>query len=58
MLQALKTALLGNRCSLHDRRHRSELCPDCMADRQRRWARVDDRKEWTKSEGVWPVKRL
>lgn len=49
--------LIGDYCDIHDIAFDSDLCPQCVRARIVKMETVDDRKEWHKAEGQWPLNR-
>ncbi len=54
-MNQLLQLFFGRHCPSHDQFFRSDCCPRCVRERFVRQQTHDERKEWIKSEGSWPI---
>lgn len=48
--------IVGKPCRAHDLRYRSDFCGRCIKTLVLRSETLDTRPEWTRAEGLWPLK--
>lgn len=56
MIRRALAKIVGEWCERHERGFSSDFCPECLRYRIAKAEASDTRPEWTKAEGVWPIK--
>lgn len=55
-MRRLLSYLFGKYCEKHNQHYKSDFCPQCVRARETQQLIHDERKEWIKAEGTWPIK--